>query len=70
MASINHPLVGDELYGGIKLKTFKNLRQMLHAYELQFNDPVSGERLCFRCDVAEDMKMVAGAGFEPTTFGL
>ncbi len=42
MANINHPLVGDTLYGS-KIKT--NLK--LHAYKLEFLHPMTNEILCF-----------------------
>ena len=42
MAGINHPLVGDNLYGS-KIKT--NLK--LHAYKLEFLHPMTNEKLIF-----------------------
>lgn len=56
MAHIGHPLVGDQVYGAQQhhkwLKQGKPLanmaqRQMLHAYNLSFNHPESGEELSF-----------------------
>lgn len=41
-SNINHPLVGDTLYGS-KIKT--NLK--LHAYKLEFNHPMTNETLVF-----------------------
>ena len=41
-SNINHPLVGDTLYGS-KIKT--NLK--LHAYRLEFNHPMTNETLVF-----------------------
>ncbi len=41
-SNINHPLVGDTLYGS-KIKT--NLK--LHAYKLEFNHPMTNETLIF-----------------------
>lgn len=43
LAYVNHPVVGDEVYG-IKNK-FKISKQLLHAYKLKFNHPISGEEL-------------------------
>ena len=43
---LNHPVVGDDVYGR-KKREFALEGQLLHAYKLQFNHPVSGERLTF-----------------------
>lgn len=43
MSSIGHPLVADTLYGGKKNNTIN--RQALHAYKLDFIQPITGERL-------------------------
>lgn len=43
LAYVNHPVVGDEIYG-IKNK-FKINKQLLHAYKLKFTHPISGEEL-------------------------
>lgn len=42
MASIGHPILGDDVYGNIKSPYNLN-GQMLHAYILGFTHPVSGE---------------------------
>lgn len=44
MASINHPLVGDEVYGRGK-EGFKTEGQVLHAMKLGFIHPVSSEKI-------------------------
>lgn len=46
MAYIHHPLVGDEVYG-IKKQPFKLNGQMLHALEIGFNHPKTGEFMAF-----------------------
>lgn len=61
-ASIGHPLLGDPVYG----RTPKSLRavldrldfrrQALHAAELGFTHPVSGDRLHFQSDPPRDMR--------------
>lgn len=61
-ASIGHPLVGDPVYG----RTSKALRplverlgfrrQALHAAELGFIHPITGERLAFAAELPTDMK--------------
>lgn len=53
LLEIGHPIVGDALYGSDDAP-----RLMLHATQLAFNQPVSGERLVF--EQAADF----GAGFE------
>ena len=58
MASLGHPLLGDEVYGGGKTrfeKAHKNLfdGQALHARKLSFVHPTSGERVCFECPLPE-----------------
>jgi 23S rRNA pseudouridine1911/1915/1917 synthase len=55
LSSINHPLVGDPVYGqrrpnlGVK-------RPFLHAAELAFNHPATGERVTFHSPLAADLK--------------
>lgn len=44
LASLGHPILGDELYGDEASAP----RLLLHAMELAFADPASGERLEFR----------------------
>jgi 23S rRNA pseudouridine1911/1915/1917 synthase len=60
-ASIGHPLLGDPAYG----RTPKSLRpvlerlgfarQALHAAELGFVHPVTGENIRFSSDIPQDM---------------
>ena len=63
MAHVGHPVVGDQLYGrGMRLKgggaapealkTFP--RQALHAYELGFTHPATGEEIHFTSPLPED----------------
>ena len=61
-ASMGHPLLGDPVYGRTP-KALRALlaelgfqRQALHAAELGFTHPVSGERLDFRADPPPDMR--------------
>lgn len=67
MAYIQHPVVGDPVYGGRlripkgcsealaeALRSFK--RQALHATHLEFDHPVTGERVGFDSPMAEDMQ--------------
>lgn len=56
MAYINHPCVGDQVYGQARLKSDLGLeRQFLHSYRLDFEHPVTGERLCFVDPLPEDL---------------
>ena len=56
MAYINHPCVGDPVYGQRKLKADLGLeRQFLHAYRLELTHPVTGEQLRFVDPPPEDL---------------
>ena len=61
-ASIGHPLIGDPVYGrnpaSIRplLRDLGFARQALHAAELGFIHPVSGERREFRAELPADMQ--------------
>lgn len=50
MSSINHPLLGDELYGP-KIKPLKTDGQVLHAGVLGFNHPITGEYMEFHSEL-------------------
>ncbi|MBA3019037.1 MAG: RluA family pseudouridine synthase [Proteobacteria bacterium] len=57
-AAINHPVLGDPVYGG--KKAAKKLptsvpRQMLHAWRLEFAHPVTGEAMSFESPIPPDM---------------
>ncbi len=52
MASINHPLLGDEVYGP-KTKPFKTEGQVLHAGVLGFNHPITGKYMEFKSELPE-----------------
>ncbi len=57
MAHINHPLVGDDLYGPSKNPL--NIKgQMLHAYLLAFEHPETGEFLEFKVNPPEEFNKV------------
>ncbi len=63
MASIGHPLLGDEVYGGSKTAFETRHRslitgQCLHAGELSFKHPITHEELCFRGVMPEEMQKV------------
>lgn len=50
---LGHPLVGDELYGG--LLEGDAPRQLLHAWRLELTHPMTGERLRLSAPVPRDM---------------
>jgi 23S rRNA pseudouridine1911/1915/1917 synthase len=68
MASIGHSLIGDATYGaatrsrvgklpqGIQGAVRSFHRQALHAWQLGFIHPVTGERLLFGTDIPNDFK--------------
>ncbi len=63
MASIGHPLLGDEVYGGDKTKLFqtsKNLisGQCLHAGKLMLTHPCTQNKMTFECEMPDNMKQM------------
>jgi 23S rRNA pseudouridine1911/1915/1917 synthase len=59
LASLDHPIVGDVVYG----KPSKLVeRQFLHAWRLAFRHPVSGEEMSFEAPLAEDLSKALNAG--------
>ena len=59
MASIGHPLVGDELYGGAPAAGLQ--RQALHAFRLAFEHPVSRQPMVFVAPLPEDLQHALSA---------
>jgi 23S rRNA pseudouridine1911/1915/1917 synthase len=58
------PIYGDDVYGIADwnkrlFKTHGIDRPLLHAYRLEIDHPVTGERMVFIAPMAEDMKMIA-----------
>ena len=53
LASIGHPVVGDAQYGGVRAGVRAG-RPMLHARELAFDHPRSGERHTVTCHLPND----------------
>ncbi|MFC6253623.1 RluA family pseudouridine synthase [Secundilactobacillus hailunensis] len=53
--SIGHPLLGDELYGGPMEQI---TRQALHAYQLDYQDPVTDAPRHFEAELPADMAKV------------
>ncbi len=56
MAFINCPIVGDTLYGYRKQTLMR--RQFLHAWRLCFDQPRTGERLCFESPLPHALEAV------------
>ncbi len=54
---LNHPIVGDELYGSAKSK-FKIDGQLLHAHILEFDHPTTKEHMSFSAPVSADFERV------------
>lgn len=54
LGSIGHPLVGDPVYGQRRPKLQVD-RPFLHAAELAFDHPLTGERVTFHSDLAPDL---------------
>lgn len=54
MASINHPVVGDLVYG--RENKFAIKTQLLHAYCLEFSHPKTGEQIKITTDLPDDFK--------------
>ncbi len=68
MKYINHPIVGDPLYG--YRKTIGNV-QLLHAYKLSFNHPITNEFMSFEAnlpvhfkDILDSINIVIGGEYE------
>lgn len=65
---LKHPVVGDDVYGGGRDKTIvdpeirravsKLNRQFLHAAELGFQHPTTGEHLRFKADLPAELQIV------------
>ncbi len=58
LASVGHPVVGDDVYGGggaRRLAALPPKRHFLHAAWLRFHHPLSGEQLDFRSPLPDDL---------------
>jgi 23S rRNA-/tRNA-specific pseudouridylate synthase len=61
LGSLGHPVVGDALYGAPRQIVAKNLpaislsRNFLHAAEIQFTHPRTGEALSFSAPIPEQL---------------
>lgn len=58
LASVNHPVVGDEVYGFKKREfPFELNRQFLHAYSLEFNIE-DGHRIKIEAELPEELERI------------
>jgi len=56
LTAIGHPVVGDDVYGqGRSLPGALVSRPFLHAYQLAFDHPGSGERMSWTSDLPDDL---------------
>jgi 23S rRNA pseudouridine1911/1915/1917 synthase len=65
LSEAGHPVVGDELYGGVRRKPPPGLgplnrleRPFLHASRLTLKHPSTGERLAFEAPLPPDLEAV------------
>lgn len=61
MSYIEHPLLGDTLYGQ---KSKEISRQALHCYKLSFINPVTNTKIELKSDLPKDMNTLIGDKFE------
>ena len=65
LASIHHPVIGDQLYGG-KSADLKIPRQALHAHRLDLKHPITGLSLSFQASLPTDMEgFLISYGYDP-----
>ncbi len=57
LRSIGHPVVGDDLYGGVR-PALRMDRPFLHAAHLRFDHPGTGESVGFDSELPEDLALV------------
>lgn len=55
MAYLGHPLLGDDLYGGSREVIS---RHALHCDSMEFEHPVTGERIALRAELPEDLRII------------
>jgi 23S rRNA pseudouridine1911/1915/1917 synthase len=59
----NTPIYGDDVYGieawNKRLSKAGIARPLLHAYKLELNHPITGEKMTFTAPMAQDMKEIA-----------
>ncbi len=60
LAAIGHPVVGDDRYGGAR-PSIDPGRPFLHASQLGFDHPATGERMRFTSALPEELEKVLGS---------
>ncbi|MGL4988869.1 MAG: RluA family pseudouridine synthase [Cetobacterium sp.] len=55
MSLVGHPILGDELYGGLDLRA---KRQLLHAFKLIFTDVETNEKKTVEAPLADDFREI------------
>jgi 23S rRNA pseudouridine1911/1915/1917 synthase len=69
MAAIGHPVVGDARYGQVD-HDLPTGRFFLHAFELGFTHPASGERMEFSAPLPADLTTYLGRFVDPEDVGV
>jgi 23S rRNA pseudouridine1911/1915/1917 synthase len=67
-AALNHPILGDEIYGKNKKNTIRKKdgsekkipRQMLHAWRIRFEHPFEKKEMTFEASIPLDMEDILG----------
>jgi 23S rRNA pseudouridine1911/1915/1917 synthase len=57
LRAIGYPVAGDPVYGGSH-QSLPLHRQFLHAYQLEFTHPITGQRLEFEAPLPEDLRAI------------
>jgi 23S rRNA pseudouridine1911/1915/1917 synthase len=68
LTAIGHPVVGDPLYGGVRTG-IRTERPFLHAAQLAFAHPSTGESLHFESPLPDDLQAVLEALGAPDSDG-
>ena len=61
LAHVDHPVVGDSVYGGRSAAREGIDRQALHAWRLKFEHPVTGKALVFEAPIPEEIERLITA---------
>ena len=65
LASIHHPIIGEQLYGG-KAADLKIPRHALHAHRLELKHPITELDLSFQASIPSDMEdFLISNGYDP-----
>ncbi len=62
LAAIDHPVLGDTVYGQVDVRV---ARPFLHAAELEFTHPVTGEAMAFASPLPADLQRALAALADP-----